>query len=495
VKLLQIWDYLMRRKPLLVALFVVLISGSCGYRFAAQSHTTILKNLAPVPVAQTIDNGLALQILDEKQVPVYQLTFSNDFQQATIKIGANSLASETYVRILDAAGNLMAGEYTVIYDQAKDATEGIDTGMKYYFPETPKNYQVALAPGMKIELQAQNVKFYSTLDGAEVTEYAPQAQIETYIVTTGGLRRADWDETRVQEVLYQQLKRYAGQEIRAYQASMPEHVLYNKTLDTEKKAEIARLYAQLLPPDQGEYSEFVEQLQKGGAPVIIYRGATEYKQGEAVDLLALLDIHDNEDGEISRGKLRVEGSVDFSRSGSYDITYTATDSDGNATRLALTITVSEAKADTPAQMPSEDRPANTPTDNNAGDGSTETNTHEPVEGAGVGIGVGVGETVMDEAGTVWGALESKVDYVPVATETDAKASEAAEAVDADKKATGATSRSTESRSSQKTERTDEVPNEKSTSGGKTSGAEVFWIVLGLLALCGFAKFIFDHYIR
>ena len=51
------------------------------------------------------------------------------------------------------------------------------------------------------------------------------------------------------------------------------------------------------------------------APVITYRGATEYKLGETVDLLELLDIHDNEDGEIAKENLNVEGDVDFTQPG------------------------------------------------------------------------------------------------------------------------------------------------------------------------------------
>ena len=496
MKLLQIWDYLMRRKPLLVALFVVIMSGFCGYRFAAQRHSVSSEALAPIPVVKTIDNGLELHVLDDKQVPVYQLTFSDNFQQATIEVNANSLASETYVRILDATGNLVAGEYTVIYDQAKGAAEESGAGVKYYFPETPKSYQVALTPGMQIELQAQNVRFYSTLDGAEVTEYTPRAQSETYIVMAGGLQRADWSETQAQEIIYRQLRRYASQEISAYQASIPEHVLYNKTLDAAKKSEIARLYAQLLPQDKESYSEFVEQLQKGGAPVITYRGATEYKLGEIVDLLELLDIHDNEDGEIAKENLSVEGDVDFTQPGSYDVIYTVIDSDGNTTQLTLTIVISETKVDAPDQIPSEDRPVNKPSDGNAGDvgdGDTDETIDDVAEEhpAGIGAGVGVGETVMDEAGTVWGALEAKVDYAPAATEMEAS-EEVGDVVEDKTKAI--TSDNSSQKVSQRAERTNEASGGETTKD-KTSGSNVFLIILGILAFCGLTKFIFDHYIR
>lgn len=516
MRLVRIWDYFMRRKPLLVALFVMLASGLCSYNLTAQRRGVSSENLAEISVAQAIDNGLALHILDENQAPIYQMILSDDFRQATITIGAGSLASETYVRILDAAGNLIVGEYTTIYDPVQNGTEETMvagdmepnvtddadapetsevpevSGVKYYFSETPKNYSVALTPGMKIELQAKNVKFYSTLDGAEVAEFAPRTATESYVVSANGLKRADWDEVKAQDIMYGQLKRYADQQIRQYQENISEHVLYNKTLDVEKKAEIARLYAKLLPTDQENYSEFIEQLQKGGVPTMIYRGALEYKQGEIVDLLELLDVHDNEDGEIARGEIVVEGAVDFAKPGSYELVYSVTDSDNNTTQLRLTIVVTEEQVDVPSQVPSEERPATVPSEVNGG----ETEAIEPIEELAVmdmGIGTGVSEVATDETGVVWSAQEFKVDYEPVEEEVTDVAN-AAEIV-----ADNATQEAAESMPTQvpeqKAEQVAETASKKMKAGSKTVGANVFFIAAGLLVCCGLIKFIFDHYIR
>lgn len=491
MRLVRFWDYFMRRKPLLVALFVMVASAVCSYQWAARRHGMNAETVATEsPVVQTVDNGLELHILDENQAPVYRMALSNDFQLATVEVGTGSLANETYVRILDAAGNLVAGEYTTIYDPAQsEAKAEPESGVKYYFPETPKSYTVALAPGMKIELQSGAVKFYSTLDGVEVAEFAPRTEVESYIVTAGGLKRADWGDTQAQAVMYRQLKRYAEQQISRYRESIPEHVLYNKTLEAEKKAEIARFYAKLLPADQEAYTEFVEQLGRGGAPVITYRGALEYMLGETVDLLGLLDVHDNEDGEIAREKITAEGAVDFTKPGSYELVYSVTDSDGNTTRLTLTIVVTEERADAPSQTPSEDRPANLPSEVNGGDASVTRPTEEPAV-IDMGAGVGVSEVAAEEIGTVWSAQELKVDYEPVA-ETAEEMSSVTEIVDEDtaRKTTGETPTRPVERKTEKAAATNEETESKKV------GANVFLIVVGLLVFCGLVKFIFDHYIR
>ena len=136
---------------------------------------------------------------------------------------------------------------------------------------------------------------------------------------------------------------------------------------------------------------------------------------------------------------------------------------------------------------------NKPSDSNAGDGSVNEDTDGAVveQPAGIGAGVGVGETVMDEAGTVWGALEAKVDYAPAATEIEA--SEGVGDVVEDKTKT-ITSDNSSQKVSQRTEQTNEASGGEMTKD-KTSGSSVFLIILGILAFCGLTKFIFDHYIR
>lgn len=511
MRLIRIWDYVMRRKLLLVVFFVMLASGFCGCRFVAQllgRSTNIAisqDSLASAPAVETVDNGLALQILGENQALAYQVTFRDNFRQAVIEINTSSLASETYVRILDAAGNLVAGEYTVIYDQAESVEtsgaseeDGVSevpevsgvSGVKYYFPGTPKSYQVALTPGMRVELRAENVRLCSTLSGVEVAEFAARAESETYVVMDGGLRREDWSEIEAQEVIYRQLKRYAGVEISAYQAEIPEYVLHNRKLDVEKKTKIMRLYAELLSEDQAEYTEFIEELRRGGKPTMSYRGATEYKRGDKIDFLELIDIHDNEDGELAREGVKVVGEVDFGKAGSYELSYMITDSDGNTTQLQLTIVITEERADAPSQIPSEDQPVAAPIESIGGDDmGVGVGLPEEVTTPEVGGGIGADNETMEEIATGWGAPELKVDY---GDDADTETSEAAQITKETGEMTKVATAEKTTRPEQKVEKTAEKADNIEID---KKAPNVFLLILGGLVLCGLAKFIFDHYVR
>lgn len=492
MRAVQIWDYLMRRKPLLVAFFVVIASGFCGYQFAAKHRVVHSENLVVAPVAQSIDNGLALQIMGENQTPVYTLSLDDKFQQANIEVKADLLDSEAYVRILDATGNLITGDYTALHDGAKSNGGDNATGVKYYFSDAPKAYQVALTPGMRIELHAQNVQFYSSLDGNIVTEYAPRAIDETYVVMHDGLRRDDWSEAQAQDVLYQQLSRYINQQITQYMIEIPEHVLHNKALDVTKKAEIVRLYTQLTSADQASYTDFITQLQRGGIPTITYRGKTEYKIGDKVDFLDFIDIYDNEDGEIAKESLRSEGVVDFSQPGSYRLKYIATDSDGNTTELELMITIIDKKVDAPDQIPGEDRPIDTPVDDNISEDNISQPSQPDENLSSEGVGVTIDEEAAGVTGTIWGALAARVDYEPSTEETEVITDIKEEAGGESKPIDEASGHEVSER---ETETASSNTDQKPTSQTESPEINLFFVILGILAVCGLIKFIFDHYIR
>ncbi len=111
----------------------------------------------------------------------------------------------------------------------------------------------------------------------------------------------------------------------------------------------------------------------------------------------------------------------------------------------------------------------------------------------MGVGAGISETTTDETGTVWSAQELKVDYEP-ATETAEEA--ASVAMTAEEGAAQKIAESTPTRSDErKNEKTAETASEKVKAESKAIGANVFFIVAGLLVCCGLVKFIFDHYIR
>lgn len=491
MSLLRIWDYIMRRKPLLVAFFVVLAGGVYAYNsLTAQSrvNTETMSSVNQVPVVKTVDNGLVLNIFNEKQEPVYRLTIQNNFQEAIVEVNPNSLASEAYVRILDSAGNLVAGEYTTIYDQAQEDMEERETQeeqtVQYFFPGTPKRYQIVLADEMKVELKAQNAKIYSTLDNVEIPELSPRTESESYIFTVEGLRRADQTEVEAKAILYQQMKCYVEGELATYRENIPEHVLYNKSLDAENKAWMMQLYAQLAPEDQAPYTEFVEQLKRGGVPVITYRGATEYKSGEVVDLLELFDIYDNEDGKITNDNLTVSGAVDFAQPGTYELIYAVKDSDGNEVQYKLNVTILDERVDVPSQIPGEERPIEKPIEG-------EVKPDEAPSEIGAGVGVTVDDDATgDEVATVWSAQDLRVDYEKTVVADEEMENDTPEPESKEDQATKTTpiSRVPEENTTQTT------PTEQKPEKDKSS-KNFFIIVLGVLACCGLVKFICDHYVR
>lgn len=76
-------------------------------------------------------------------------------------------------------------------------------------------------------------------------------------------------------------------------------------------------------------------------PVITGEQETMVQQDASFDPMSTIQAMDTEDGDITTD-VKVTGSVDTSVSGTYDLTYEVTDSDGNKTRFTRTVTV-EAK--------------------------------------------------------------------------------------------------------------------------------------------------------
>lgn len=84
-----------------------------------------------------------------------------------------------------------------------------------------------------------------------------------------------------------------------------------------------------------------------GKPVIVYNGSVnEVDANGVVDLKADVTATDEEDGDLT-ASIVVEGSVDTSKAGNYEIKYSVTDSDGNKGELVRTIKVLEPDTTSP----------------------------------------------------------------------------------------------------------------------------------------------------
>lgn len=502
----------MRHKVLSLALAVVFVASSVlGVRLLTPVGRRVLTEVAAD--ASGYQNGLRLVIGE-----AYTLEFAGDYRKATVRVGEELLKNEAYVRIFDAAGNLVVGEYTEMRDAAvtvpdetpeadgadtdgvgaEDVVDGMSTEdvadgagsednagtnedevvlpeaeptvpatqpsapvvqptVQYAFLAAPKNYEVALEPGYMIEVHAADAAMYSTLTGGVASEFAPNAT-ERYVVTEKGLRKATWDEVEGEAAMYGLLRDYLVGVITGYQNRVTDEVLNNKNLDLVAKNQVILAYHELKPEDQTAYTEFVTHLQRGGSPVIAYLGETSYELGAELDFTTLVKITDNEDGEI-HGFTCVY-NVDSLRAGEYSVTYTAVDSDGNESSLTVPITIVGPVVDEP--LP--EAPTDTP--------------NEPVT-----------EPLPEPSNSVvdritWGII-GEINHAN--TEPEEPAAEEEEPP-----ASVVANRNENTTSVSKPSVAPIKPEEEAAG---FSLKYVVLIGLGILALAGLVRFIFDHYVR
>ncbi len=379
-KISAVWDYLMRRKPLLVALIVAVTSAvlTCSHLNLTwpQAKTARLTETNP---ELAYNNSLYLVIYGQNQQPSYSLSFEAEFQRANVIVKNNPLAAEAYVRIFDEQGQLLVGEYTTMQDQAQPALppdETIDqlsrdesgealsqaqteiNQITYLLTEEDKHYTLPLKPGYLIELRTASGSFYSTLDWREAVNFRPaKAQSETYVVMKNGLRKTSWSEAEGKKQMYGLLRDYIVEIIEAYKANVTDEVLNNKNLDLANKSRVMLSYYLLEVADQAPYAEFMEHLRRGGSPVIQYIGPTEYELGAEIDLLRYLSVTDSEDGEIVLSRVQIRGEIDNYKVGTYTVEIIARDSDENETQKELEIQIIDlGTTDSTPEVPEPNEP-------------------------------------------------------------------------------------------------------------------------------------------
>ena len=96
-------------------------------------------------------------------------------------------------------------------------------------------------------------------------------------------------------------------------------------------------YGYVLKSESGASVSKYTYISSNNAPVISANNK-EIKQGDSIDLLSLVKATDNEDGDIT-SKVKVSGSVDTNKVGSYEIVYSVVDSGNLETTKTITITV------------------------------------------------------------------------------------------------------------------------------------------------------------
>jgi len=506
-KIGEIWDYLMRRKPILVALILAFILGIwiCA-KILSPDEGVNLAQLSETSPELKYNNSLIL-VINGREQPSYVLNFEQDFKKARVAVTNVPLTAETYIRIFDEQGRLLAGEYTIMQDPAatilpdepdspdgainqegaeKDevATKLDRTEIDYILTPETKSYELDLNPGYRIELRTSSGYFYSTLDNSEAQSFRPLVgQTETYVVMQGGLRRLSWSEAEGGEQMYVLLRNYIFGLITDYQATVTDEVLNNKNLDLTNKTRILLSYYMLKLDDQVPYAEFMEHLRRGGSPIIEYSGPQEYEVGEKIEIERFLQVTDNEDGEIASDQIEIIGEIDNNSAGEYSVTIRATDSDQNQTSLEIKITVLAQPSEEPLPPISdepiiEDPVLDDPTPSTPIQPTIpiQTPTIEPEKPI-VGIFDRPSQSLVNQEQTV----------APSPTDEESSNND---------QVTNTTDDSSISKTNTPTANY-QIPSTATTTQVKkqVNVGDVALIAVGAITFLGLIKFIFDHYVR
>lgn len=483
--MVSFWDNLMRKKGLfLLLLTVFVLTGLVTYNFftnyakSTNQHNQNDLNIAEQPSSGYV-NSLIIKIQDG-----YELTFTNNFTKAQIKVTNAALSNPASIRIFDKNGKLMVGEYTTMVEPEAPETE-VETStipddvkegdadaptlppVQYILSDTPKSYTLNLEIGDTIEISSPDATVLSSLSGTIAQNFTPSATTETYVVMLAGLRKSTWDVKQGNCEMYELVHNYFASALRQYEAEMPDEVLNNKNLDTQDKAQALVAYYQLTADDQAEFRDFIENVKRGGSPQISYTGRTEYTVGEKVDFADLVTVTDPEDGEVE--KVTIQTDANLAKVGNYQLTILATDSDKNTSALDVNIAVI----------------------NNYTNEVTDKNQESDGKGEAQDINTGVSSLYPSSITTIIGSLiaeqeaNNAVDGTPDTQEP--------------KEPTETTPDTPTTITNQPPmQQLDESNSDETEKDGHSNGLKIWHIILGIVAIVGIVgmiRFISDHYIR
>ncbi len=462
IKLQDLRSCLIRRKLLLcIVLACSLLAGVVVGRMAVQFHQNKTNNQHNSAInATAYNNSLSLEIAGSDGYVAYRLEFQNHFRTAHVQITNRTLPSATTVRILDVDGG------------AQDAHEA---GAGQALAGAPADYNLALRPGCVIELRASTATFYSTLDRSVATAFQPSAAIERYVVMDGGLRKIAWGEADGRNALHEILQNYLTRKIAQYQAQISDVNLHNRKIDTAMKAQAQADYRLLDEQRRAPYRNFIEQLAKGGTPTLNWTGMTTYQVGDHVNLSRLVYAYDNEDGGLPNSAIKAETNLDTNEAGVYMVKFTVQDSDRNVATLTRQITVTDPHRPQAQPAVATSKPQTV----TLTEAAQATDTHQATDATAATHGsdsLSAGKNDDTQAGPVDQAESDR--KTERQTEAKPKGDQASQ------------SGVTISEASQVA-----APESAEKSRKTELPSLIAAILASILAVAGFVRFIFDHYIR
>ena len=197
------------------------------------------------------NNYLTLKLQGIYNTYGYELTFSDNYTKAMIKLNGANMGNNTnaYIKIYDENKNVISEEKTT----------------DIYFDYNKEAYTIDLKPGDKVEVYhpnyANKVKIFSTLSGAEITQYVPTTATTIYEVIENGIIKKDtMSEEESKKIAYGILKEKLVDIIESYKNTATDEEIEDTTINFKKKAEVIDAYQNLKDEDKEQYKEFIERL-------------------------------------------------------------------------------------------------------------------------------------------------------------------------------------------------------------------------------------------
>ena len=197
------------------------------------------------------NNYLTLKLQGIYNTYGYELTFSDNYTKAMIKLNGANMGNNTnaYVKIYDENKNVISEEKTT----------------DIYFNFNKEAYTIDLKPGYTIEVYhpnyANKVKIFSTLSGAEVTQYVQTTATTVYeIIENGIIKKDTMSEEESKKIAYDILKEKLIDIIENYKNTATDEEIEDTTINFKKKAEVIEAYENLKDEDKEQYKEFIERL-------------------------------------------------------------------------------------------------------------------------------------------------------------------------------------------------------------------------------------------
>lgn len=186
------------------------------------------------------------------------------------------------------------------------------------------------------------VGVFSQITGARITDYNCTDNTIIYEVTKDGLILKNKQDFNVKDVLCSANDSFVKQYLDEYIANVSDEELEYLRKNTKIKYEVVSAYNLLSSEDKSAYSEFINNLLKGKAPVISAKNdKITIKQGAKIDLYGLVSISDFADFviDVDSDFVKIETSLNTKVAGEYDVVYSVKDSSGNNVTKTIKVVV------------------------------------------------------------------------------------------------------------------------------------------------------------